>query len=77
MNAFPTRVLLATDGSEDAILAARVAAELSSKTNSDLHVVHIRGMLGRATHFYLSPYIEEADLERLDLEARKLLDTQV
>ena len=41
MNAFPTRVLLATDGSEDAHLAVRAAIDLSQKGGSELHVVHV------------------------------------
>ena len=34
------KVLLATDGSEDAKLAAQAAANLSDKTGAELHVVH-------------------------------------
>jgi nucleotide-binding universal stress UspA family protein len=40
MNGFPNKILLATDGSADAALAARVAIELSNRTASELHVVH-------------------------------------
>jgi nucleotide-binding universal stress UspA family protein len=36
-----TRILLATDGSEDAALAGRAAADLSNKMAADLHVVHV------------------------------------
>jgi len=32
---FPTKILLATDGSEDAALATRAAADLSIRTGSD------------------------------------------
>jgi nucleotide-binding universal stress UspA family protein len=35
------RILLATDGSEDARLAARAAASLSGKAGAELHVVHV------------------------------------
>jgi nucleotide-binding universal stress UspA family protein len=38
---FPTRVLLATDGSEDARRAAQNAAEFSLKLDSELHVVYV------------------------------------
>jgi nucleotide-binding universal stress UspA family protein len=41
MNSFPNKILLATDGSEDADLAARAAIELSNRTASELHVVHV------------------------------------
>ncbi|MEJ7843128.1 MAG: universal stress protein [Rubrobacter sp.] len=38
---FPTKVLLATDGSEDAARAARMAVELSERLDSPLHVVYV------------------------------------
>ncbi len=41
MNSFPNKILLATDGSEDADLAARAAIELSNRTAAELHVVHV------------------------------------
>ena len=41
MSIFPTKVLVATDGSEDSQLAARTAVELAQKTSSELHVVYV------------------------------------
>lgn len=41
MSIFPTRILLATDGSEDAAHATEAAVELSKKTDSELHVVYV------------------------------------
>ncbi len=41
MSIFPTKVLLATDGSEEAGLALRAAADLVNSTDSELHVVHV------------------------------------
>ncbi len=41
MGLFPTRILLATDGSEEAELAALRAVDLAQSTDSELHVVHI------------------------------------
>jgi nucleotide-binding universal stress UspA family protein len=41
MSIFPTRILLATDGSEEAELAALRAVELAETTDSELHVVHV------------------------------------
>jgi len=40
MSPLPNKILLATDGSEDARLAAHAAADLSGKTGAELHVVH-------------------------------------
>jgi nucleotide-binding universal stress UspA family protein len=41
MSVFPTRILLATDGSEEAELAALRAVDLADSTDSELHVVHV------------------------------------
>src|SRR5215216_1479242 len=45
MSIFPTKVLLATDGSKEADLAGRSAAELADETGSELHVVHVLALL--------------------------------
>src|SRR5215216_5967197 len=41
MNIFPTRILLATDGSQEAQLATIRAMDLAQSTDSELHVVHV------------------------------------
>jgi nucleotide-binding universal stress UspA family protein len=41
MSIFPTTILLATDGSEEAQLAATTAADLAQKTNSELHLITV------------------------------------
>jgi nucleotide-binding universal stress UspA family protein len=41
MSTFPTRILLATDGSEQAELAALRAVDLADATHSELHLVHV------------------------------------
>ena len=41
MSIFPTKILLATDGSKEAKLAFASAADLSEKTASELHVVYV------------------------------------
>src|ERR671912_132795 len=41
MSIFPTTILLATDGSEEALLASTTAADLAEKTNSELHVLTV------------------------------------
>ena len=40
MGVFPKKILLATDGSEEAELATRTATEPAEKTGSELHVVY-------------------------------------
>ena len=54
MSIFPTKILLATDGSEEAALAAQTAADLANRTNSELHIVHVRA---RITPHYPGYYI--------------------
>src|SRR5215218_9574858 len=71
MSIFPTKVLLATDASAEAQLAATTAADLASSTNSELHVVHVGEL--RPT-FLAQTEVEPAELER---EAQRLLDEQV
>ncbi len=71
MSIFPTTILLATDGSREAELAATTAADLAKSTGSELHVVHVGEL--RPT-FLAQTEVEPAQLER---EARELLDEQV
>ena len=57
MNVFPTRILLASDGSESAAHATPVAVELSKKTHSELHVLYV----GEDAYSTPLPYPEAAD----------------
>jgi len=68
---FPTRILVATDGSREAQLAATTAADLANSTNSELHVVHVGQF---EPTFLAQTEVEPAELER---EAQRLLDEQV
>jgi len=58
MSTFPTKILLATDGSEDAKLAALTASDLAEKTDSELHVMYVGG-----EGFYETPLVDLATLE--------------
>jgi nucleotide-binding universal stress UspA family protein len=48
MSDFPVKILLATDGSEDAQLAAQAAISLAKDTDAELHLVHV----GEPQHIY-------------------------
>jgi nucleotide-binding universal stress UspA family protein len=65
MSIFPTKVLLATDGSREADLAARTAADLAQKTNSELHVAHAFGIAPVGPPVYP----EATDLQSVEYEA--------
>ena len=41
MSIFPTKILLATDGSEEAALAAQTAADIGQKTSSEVHLAYV------------------------------------
>jgi nucleotide-binding universal stress UspA family protein len=41
MSDFPAKILVATDGSEDAMLAARAAVDMANDSGAELHVVHV------------------------------------
>jgi len=41
MSIFPTKILLATDGSREAELAAKSALGLAKRAGSELHVIHV------------------------------------
>jgi nucleotide-binding universal stress UspA family protein len=71
MSIFPTTILLATDGSREAELAATTAVDLAKSTNSELHVVHVGEFLPT---LLAQTEVEPAQLER---EARERLDEQV
>ena len=83
MSIFPTTILLATDGSEEAELARTTAVDEANSTNSELHVVTVgpwssdpayavgEASFGRQTYTY-----EEVS-EEIRKEAREILDDQV
>jgi nucleotide-binding universal stress UspA family protein len=75
MSLFPRSILLATDGSNEAELAAGVAVELARSTGAELHLVHVK--LLPITPPYPEVLDWRVDLERADREARELLDEQV
>ena len=78
MSIFPTKILLATDGSEEASLAARTAVDLAHKTDSELHVVNV-GLQDYGYPIYAVPELEDVRRiqEEVTQEARKLLDAEV
>ena len=78
MSIFPTKILLATDGSEEAALATQTAVDIADKTGSELHVV----LVGLSVALVGMGPAEIADIpgprqEELTEEAQRLLDTQL
>ena len=66
MDPFPIVILLATDGSEEAQIAARMAAGIAVGTGSELHLVYVAGTGGADPRVY----------EQMRRSSRALLDEQ-
>ncbi len=71
MGIFPTKILLATDGSKEAELAATTAADLAKSHDSELHVVYVEPAPPLVDQF------AAPGPERATLESQQLLDEQV
>ena len=77
---FPTKILLATDGSGEATRAARMAAALADKTGSELHVVCVESLpdpysMPEATIYY--PDARDQVRGTADRQASEKLDAEV
>jgi nucleotide-binding universal stress UspA family protein len=81
MSIFPTKILLATDGSEEATLAAQTAVDIADKTNSELHVVYVGvlvyGYPSSDPSYPVPDYVYMPQIqENLEQQARKALDAE-
>jgi nucleotide-binding universal stress UspA family protein len=87
MSIFPTKVLLATDGSSEAELATLTAADLAQKTDSELHVILVFDGAPTAMLYpeatdpegveQRDPILEEELERRSEQRGRKVLDAEV
>jgi nucleotide-binding universal stress UspA family protein len=84
---FPTRILLAADGSGEAELATRTAVDLARMSGSELHVVHVLDAAPSPALLYpeatdpegaeVSDQVLEQDLERrAEQLGRQILDAE-
>jgi nucleotide-binding universal stress UspA family protein len=71
MSIFPTKILLATDGSRDAELARSTAVDLANSTNSELHVVTVAP--GYPSFDVRKPEV----VEQLREQAEEILEDQI
>jgi nucleotide-binding universal stress UspA family protein len=73
MNRFPTNILLATDGSEATERATEAAVDLSTKSGSELHVVHVwHDVPGPYRHGFVKRELRRQGQEILDEQVRKI-----
>ena len=70
MTLFPTKILVATDGSESAAPAVRAAAEVSAKTDSEIELVYVGKDISTPAA-YNDPSSKDTEAAR---KARELLD---
>src|SRR5215210_5970498 len=77
MSIFPTKILLATDGSKEARQAAQAAAELSKDTGSEVHIAYVlpSPVELRGHHLY-SKEVMQSVLEQAEGEANSFLEEQ-
>ena len=66
MGVFPARILLGTDGSEDAVRAAEAASDLARKSGAELHVVHAWHDVRGFAHDFVKRELRRQGQETLD-----------
>lgn len=70
MSVFPARILLATDGSEDAVRATEAAVDLAGRSGSELHLVYV-------WHDVHTPYAHGFVKRELERQGQEILDAQM
>ena len=76
MSIFPTKILLASDGSREAELAARTAADLANSTHSELHLISAPDSTYHSVDLGYSYATYEEAIEAVMGETQKVLDEQ-
>jgi nucleotide-binding universal stress UspA family protein len=72
MSVFPTKILLAIDGSEDARRATEAAIDLANRSGSELHVVHVWHDVPGFAHAFVKRELKRQGQEILDEQVRKI-----
>jgi nucleotide-binding universal stress UspA family protein len=74
MSVFPTKILLATDGSEEATRATEAAVELSKQSGSEIHVAYVLPAPAQLIgHHLYSREMRESVLGGAEREAERFL----
>jgi nucleotide-binding universal stress UspA family protein len=75
MSVFPTKMLLAIDGSDEAARATEAAVELSKETDSEIHVVYVLPAPAQLIgHHLYSAEMRESLLGGAEREAQRFLE---
>src|SRR5829696_9435592 len=72
MSVLPERILLPTDGSRDAVMAAEAASDLAKKSGAELHVVHVWHDVRGFAHDFVKRELKRQGQEILDEQVEKI-----
>jgi nucleotide-binding universal stress UspA family protein len=72
MSMLPERILLPTDGSEDAIRAAEAASDLARRRGAELHVVHVWHDVRGFAHDFVKRELRRQGQEILDEQVERI-----
>jgi nucleotide-binding universal stress UspA family protein len=70
MNRFPTKILLATDGSENTTQATQAAVDIARRRGSEIHLIHV-------WHDVHTPHAHAFVKSELRRQGREILDKEV
>ena len=73
MHHFPTKILLATDGSEDAAQATTAAVDIAERSGSELHLIHVWHDVHTArAHAFVKRELRRQGRETLDEQVQRI-----
>src|ERR671911_1461790 len=72
MSELPERILLPTDGSEDAVRATEAASDLAKRRGAELHVVHVWHDVRGFAHDFVKRELRRQGQEILDEQVEKI-----
>src|ERR671929_1825290 len=72
MSVLPERILLPTDGSEDAVRAAEAACNLAEESGAELHVVHVWHDVRGFAHDFVKRELRRQGQEILDEQVERI-----
>jgi nucleotide-binding universal stress UspA family protein len=72
MSVLPERILLPTDGSEDAVRATEAASDLARESGAELHVVHVWHDVRGFAHDFVKRELKRQGQEVLDEQVERI-----
>jgi nucleotide-binding universal stress UspA family protein len=72
MSVLPDRILLSTDGSQDAVRAAEAASDLAKRSGAELHVVHVWHDVRGFAHDFVKKELRRQGQEILDEQLERI-----